>query len=158
MSTSRALPLGDALGPTIDRLRAIAAEAGQNLLSDGPVQPDHVLLELCGDALHLIREARGQYESREALRPPLGRNWTDADRHRHQELFDIAYATERRAITLMRRAKKIKATTGAGVFAKALIVRASSTGAAELARTLAEDLIDCPGLRASLWPTGETYP
>jgi hypothetical protein len=152
MSAPRTLPLGDALGATIDRLRAIAAEAGQNLLSDGPVQPDHVLLEMCGDALHLIREARRQYESKETLRPPLGHNWTDADRQRHQELHDVAYATERQAVTLMRRAKKIKATTAAGVFAKALIVRSSRTGATELAMTLAEDLIDCPGLRASLWP------
>ena len=122
------------------------------MLTDGPVQPDHELLGLCGDALHLISEARRQYESREALRPPLGRNWTEAERQRHQELYDVAYATERQAVTLMRRAKKIKAATAAGVFAKALIVRASRTGATELAMTLAEDLINCPGLRASLWP------
>jgi hypothetical protein len=133
------------LGSTIDRLRAIAAEAGHAMLTDGPVHADHELLELCGDALHLIRKARRQYESREALRPPLGHNWAEADRQRHKELYDVAYATERRAVTLLRRAKKIRATSAAGVFAKALIVRASTTGAKELAMTLAEDLINCPG-------------
>lgn len=53
---------------------------------------------------------------------------------------------------LLRRAAKIAATTAAGIYAKALAVRSSHTGAATLAMSLANDLIACPGLRASLWP------
>jgi hypothetical protein len=40
----------------------------------------------------------------------------------------------------------------AGIYAKAAVVRASKTGAADLAMSLAQDLLGCPGLRASLWP------
>ena len=53
------------------------------------------------------------------------------------------------------KAKKIKATTAAGIYAKALIVRSSKSGAPLLAMSLADDLIECPGLRASLWPARE---
>ena len=42
-----------------------------------------------------------------------------------------------------------------GIYAKAAIVRASKTGAQDLAMSLAQDLLDCPGLRTSLWPAGE---
>ncbi len=42
--------------------------------------------------------------------------------------------------------------TPAGIYAKALLVRSSTTGATELAMSLAIDLLDCPGLRESLWP------
>ena len=40
----------------------------------------------------------------------------------------------------------------AGIYAKAMVVRASKTGAAGLAMSLAEDLISCEELRKSLWP------
>lgn len=53
------------------------------------------------------------------------------------------------------RIRKMKTTTAAGIYAKAAVVRASKTGAADLAMSLAQDLLDCPGLRASLWPAGE---
>jgi hypothetical protein len=42
--------------------------------------------------------------------------------------------------------------TKAGIYAKALVVKSSSTGAAKLAKTLAQDLIACRELRESLWP------
>jgi hypothetical protein len=53
------------------------------------------------------------------------------------------------------KAKKLKATTAAGIYAKALIVRSSQSGAKLLAMSVAEDMIACPGLRESLWPAGE---
>lgn len=53
---------------------------------------------------------------------------------------------------LMQRAKKLHATTPAGIYGKVLLVRASRTGAAAMAMTLAEDPIACHALRASLWP------
>jgi len=57
-----------------------------------------------------------------------------------------------RASSFMTRAKKMRAITAGGVYAKALCVRASATGAAEFAMSLAEDLVSNPALRASLWP------
>ena len=38
------------------------------------------------------------------------------------------------------------------IYAKALVVRSSVTGAAKLAMSLAEDLVACSELRATLWP------
>jgi hypothetical protein len=40
---------------TIDRLKAIADQAGHALLTEGPVHPDHQLLDLCAEALHYRR-------------------------------------------------------------------------------------------------------
>jgi hypothetical protein len=155
----RNLPLGDALGPTIDRLRAIAVEAGNNMLTEGPVQPDHQLLELCGDVLHLLKEAtriRAAEKAAWNAAPPSG---PSKDRIEHYQR-EIARANdlERRAKTMLFHVKKLRATTAAGIYAKALIVRSSVTGAADLAMTLAEDLINCSGLRESLWPAGEARP
>jgi hypothetical protein len=59
---------------------------------------------------------------------------------------------DERAKQLTRQAAKLRATTPAGIFAKALVVRSSHTGAAVLAMSLADELIACPGLRQSLWP------
>jgi hypothetical protein len=53
------------------------------------------------------------------------------------------------------RAAELEATTHAGIYAKALIVRCSSTGASALAMSLATDLVECKGLRDVLWPAGE---
>jgi hypothetical protein len=64
-------------------------------------------------------------------------------------------SAEKNYSAMLRAAAKIKATTAAGIFAKALAVRSSKSGAADLGVSLAQDLLDCPGLRASLWPAGE---
>jgi len=41
--------------------------------------------------------------------------------------------------------------TSPGLYANALVVRASITDAPHLAKSPAEDLIACPELRATLW-------
>jgi hypothetical protein len=79
--------------------------------------------------------------------------WTDTE----QTAKDVAYDRERAlttaAVRLLRRAGKLRATTPAGVYAKALLVRSSLTGASTLARSLADDLIACDDLRQTLpWP------
>jgi len=123
------------------------------LLAEGPGQPDHQLLDLCGDALHLLKQAQSVHTQRDAVwATRLRREWTDHDRARDDELCEQGRRFEAQASQLLRRAKKIRATTAAGIYAKALIVRASACGAPLLAMSLAEDLIDCPGLRQSLWP------
>jgi hypothetical protein len=58
---------------------------------------------------------------------------------------------------LSRRLRKIKAQKPAGIYAKALLVQ-SRPASAELALCLAEDLVTCKPLRASLWPATETVP
>jgi len=57
-----------------------------------------------------------------------------------------------KAKPILRRIAKLRAITPAGIYAKALVVRASRTGAPVLAMSLATDMIASPGLRASLWP------
>jgi hypothetical protein len=55
----------------------------------------------------------------------------------------------------MGRIRKMKATTAAGIYAKAAVPCASRTGAADLAVSLAQDLLDRAGLRSALWPASE---
>ena len=57
-----------------------------------------------------------------------------------------------KAKPLLRRLAKLRAMTAAGIYAKALVVQASVTGAAGLAKSMAEDFIANKELRASLWP------
>jgi hypothetical protein len=52
---------------------------------------------------------------------------------------------------LLSRIRKLRAMTSPGLYANALVVRASITDAPHLAKSPAEDLIACPELRATLW-------
>lgn len=145
----RALPLRDELQPTILRLKEIATQAADAFLTEGSVHPDRALLDLCGDALYLIRAAAALDGLRLTMpfpHPghPVREMW---DRLRDESEAKIQQATQ-----LLGQAKKLRATTAAGIYTKALIVRAGAPGAHELAISLAEDLIASPGLRASLWP------
>jgi hypothetical protein len=153
-TTRRGLPLGAELQPTIDRLKAIAADAGDRLLlADGPVHPDAALLELCGEALHVRRRAEELLSEWHALPAPYGQPpATEAENRRRREVDAQHRECDTRVTQLLKRAKKIRATTPAGIYAKALLVRASRNGAAVLAMSLAEELIDCRKLRESLWP------
>jgi hypothetical protein len=146
----RELPLGSNLQPTLERLKAIAAASGDAQLTEGPIHPDAALLDLCGDALHaLIESNRAKIERNKIL---WVRSITEEERQRDKELLAVMSAADARARSILRRARKLRATTPAGVYAKALIVRTSMTGAAEFAMSLAEDMIACEGLRQSLWP------
>ena len=140
-------PMPD-LQPAIDRLKAIVAYSGERLLlADGPPNPDAALLDLCSEALHHLKEAEKADQSRDCDRStPEG--WK-----RDEELCAKSREHSNKAKRPMFRAKKMRATTAAGIYAKALCVRASRTGAAEFAMSLAEDLLSNPALRASLWPS-----
>jgi hypothetical protein len=141
----------------IERFREIVSQARNSLLvADGPVHPDTELLDLCAEALHLLVSAR---EALDAYQAQLAAA-TEVDRHspRYRQLraagetfLDKRHDLIRRAKAMMSRARKISAQTGPGVYAKALLVRDSSTGAPGLAKSLAEDLIRIPRLRESLW-------
>jgi hypothetical protein len=128
----------------IAQLRLLAATSADNAFTEGPVNADRLLLDLCAETLHALVHAERDYAARRA------QPTTDHLDSWHEFHGDVKSAKPR-----MHRIRKMKATTAAGIFAKAAVVRASKTGAADLAMSLAQDLLDCPGLRASLWPAGE---
>lgn len=133
-----------AIQATVDRLKQIAGDAMDHLiLSDGPPQPDYALLDLCGDLLHLLKHANA---AREACR-----NMSYRD-PKKDEARDEARALDGQISSLTSKARKLRATTAAGIYAKALVMRASPTGMPQLATSLAEDLVSSPNLRASIWP------
>jgi hypothetical protein len=136
---------GDSLRKTIQRMRQIVANSADTLfLSNGPPHPDEQLLELCSNALHHLVMAADAADLQTA--PAESGTW-DATQQRL-----IAHHKHRaHALRLMRRAKKIRARTAAGIYAKALCIRVSHTAAAEFAISLAEDLIANETLRRSLW-------
>lgn len=137
----RPLPLGEALQSTVARMKEIAAQSGDSLLlANGPPHPDHELLDTCAEAMQQVKRAKELWAQWE---PPDSRN---------NHLLECQ-AADARTTQLLRRAGRIRATTAAGIFAKALLVRCSRTIPVGLAITLAEDLIDNPVLRRSLWPT-----
>ena len=142
----RELPHSDA----VSRLKAVAASAGDAMLTEGRVHPDHELLGMCGEALHLLRHARDALA--EERRIDFSRDVSEEKHRRSSELFSTMRTANAKAVQILRRASKMRASTAAGIYAKALIVRASGTGAKVLAMSLAEDMINCPGLRQSLWP------
>jgi hypothetical protein len=151
----RDAPIGPHLPSTIARLQEIAELSGDHLVTEGPVHPDHLLLGLCAAALDLVRQA-GEADAKYRRKAPrLFDAWTEADVAANRAARDHQTALTTAATRLIRRAHKLKATTPAGIYAKALLVRISLTGARELGRSLADDLIACDGLRHSLnWPEG----
>jgi hypothetical protein len=137
-----------AMQATIDRLKQIAADSGDRLyLSDGPVNPDHSLLELCADALHWLKQEKAEQAFREVT------PW-DCDGPWKQSLRDED-DYRKAAQSPLRKAAKLPAKTPAGIYAKAMVARCTRTGAAGLAMSLAEDFLGIPELRASIWPNEE---
>jgi hypothetical protein len=143
-------------GPAIAQLRLLATTSADNALTEGPVNADRQLLDLCADALHaLVHAERAQRAGVEALHSARDGEDYKSRREVWEALGAEADSGTKNAKPLLGRIRKMKATTAAGIYAKAAVVRASRTGAADLAMSLAKDLLDCPGLRASLWPAGE---
>jgi hypothetical protein len=150
MTKPRDLPLGSDFQATIDRLKDIVARSANSLLlADAPPHPDQQLLDKCAEALMHLREAKEAWAKRRA---PRGDGcWSEAERRQDE----VAMAEWRHATKMahkpVREAKKMKAVTPAGIYAKALVVRCSAAGALEMAMSLAIDLVDCQALRATLW-------
>jgi hypothetical protein len=153
MPTTTPLRVKPDFTTAIARLREIAITSADNALTEGPVNPDRNLLDLCADALHHLAHGEKAYRARDL---DYGDNAAEyaAFRLRHAARMAEYNAGVKSAKPLLIRIRKVKATTAAGIYAKAAVVRASKTGAADLAMSLAQDLLDCPGLRAILWPTG----
>lgn len=135
------------------RLRAIAEASTDSLLTEGPVHPDHRLLDLCATALHHLGHAQKAFSARNSrMLADHPRDQQAAVVEEADRLFQEYQDQERLGTAPLGQIRKIKATTAAGIYAKAAVVRASKTGATHLAKSLADDLLDCPGLRESLWP------
>lgn len=131
----------------IAALKEIAEISGTNLIMDGPVHRDHELIDLCAEALHLARQCEGISHNRENL-DREDKYW----RIRWDALREAEKQLERLVRPMVRRAGKLRATTAAGIYAKALLTTVSPSGVV-LAASLAADLIACEGLRESLtWP------
>jgi hypothetical protein len=135
----------------IAQLRQIAATSADNALTEGPVNADRQLLDLCAEALHALVHAERAYASRGSFFECKSKDQRAVYDGRYVEYQDGLKSAK----PAMGRIRKMKATTAAGIYAKAAVVRASKTGAADLAMSLAQDLLDCPGLRSALWPAGE---
>jgi hypothetical protein len=133
------------------RMKQIAAASGDHLfLSDGPVNPDWELLDLCGDALHFAKAHEKAWEEWSSFCPS-----NESEREvRHAQYDEMKAARKSDVISRVRRAGKMRATTPAGIYAKAMLVRFGTETAAVLAMSLAEDLLDCEALRLTLWPAG----
>lgn len=116
---------------------------------------DYKLLDLCATALHHLSYAQKAYDARDINAGYFGESseaQKSAVRAENARPYSEYCAGEQRGKPNLTAIRKIKATTAAGIYAKAMVVRASKTGAKLLAMSLAEDLIACPGLRESLWP------
>lgn len=143
------------LGATIERLKAIADQATHALLTEGPVHPDYKLLDLCAE-IGYRRKFADAADKRRSAAPAAP--WMCKTPEQALEMAEAKNDEEmagKKYSHLLREAAKLRATTAAGIYAKAIAVRASRTGAQLLAISLADDLIACPGLRESLWSARE---
>ncbi len=139
----------------IDLLRRSATVAPGEPERHGTPPSDADLLDLCGRVIVKHREVTKAWGAiREFNCSTVGIEffYSGAGRQQQKELFAEQTRLARQEAVLLRRATKLRATTAAGIYAKALMVRASRTGAAVLAMSLAEDLIGNRTLRAVVWP------
>ncbi len=136
------------VSPTIVRLRRIAAAPGDHRLldDDGPPHPDARLLDLCAEIAHQRKVTDAAWRRfAEGGRTP----WCSGPRA--DALHDASAKEIQHLDALLRDAGKLRATTGAGIYAKAIAVAHAKSGALPLCKSLAEDLIANPALRATLW-------
>jgi len=136
-------------------LRRRATVAPGEMERHGAPTLDDDLLNLCGEVIFKHREVTKAWDTiREFNCQTVGIEffYSEDGRQHSKELFAEQRRLAREEAVLLRRAAKLHATTAAGIYAKALMVRASRTGAAVLAMSLAQDLIGNRTLRAAVWP------
>lgn len=115
MSTAKK-ELGFSATASIARLRQVAAEAGDALLNEGYVQPDHELLDLSAEALHHLTDAQRAWEAQQKLewygkpKPEADGIWKE-----RQALLEDWKVEEKRGKAPMLHISKLKATTPAGI-------------------------------------------
>lgn len=128
-------------------LRLLAAAAivvGKEL--PAPAHPDAGLLELCAEVLDLHAKRDALWREARQMCPATIGNPAYSAKMKERERCVLDWKP------LLTRIGKIPSKTGAGVYAKALVLRDGDGTAPQLAMSVAADLVNCPGLRASLWP------
>ncbi len=143
-------PLPDDFGATLDRLRRIASQAASDgTVSEPAPHPDAQLLTLCAEVIDLHAASNAIWREARKLVPAMMGNPAYA-----AELANRHVVVNKRRSRMMR-IPKIPAKTAAGVYAKAYVLKLSYGAAPQLAKSIATDLVACPGLRSALWPAGE---
>jgi hypothetical protein len=111
------------------------------------VGPDYELLVL-SDAVVMLARQRDEIEA--VWRAPMPASRDD------RRLYEEYRASMRALRGPLVRLGRMHAVTAAGIFAKAVAVRkAGSNQAAVLAKSLAEDLLNCADLREAIWPAAD---
>jgi hypothetical protein len=105
--------------------------------------------DLCAEALHLMVRANGFGTILLRLDLPvvIWISGIPSFKHSAASAIPCTMSTtmpSKSEAEIMGRIRKIAAFTAAGIYAKALVVRASRTSAPILAMSLASDLINCP--------------
>jgi len=129
----------------LEMLRSVASPAANPLPEMAP-NPDAELLEQADELLAWLKRRNAALDEMRSSALVSSASW---------EKSKGAYLEACGVISSRLRAMgKLRARTPAGIYAKALLVRGSQSGAAGLLASLANDLIDSPELRAALWPVG----
>lgn len=141
------------LQPAIERLRELARSAARgDKVPEAAPHPDAELLELC--ALVLDLRAKAESIDREARRTMGPR--ASMDNPAFAAEMEKRHEAQNRLRSPMARVCKFSAKTAAGVYSKALVLRASYGQAPRLAVSLVEDLVGNPTLRTAIWPANTT--
>lgn len=124
------------------RLAKLSAEAGAD--PQASVAADLELLLVCDHIVALMR----QLDEATAV-------WQRTPCQDHHPKLEEMRRKKRALRPVLHRAMKCRASTPAGLFAKAVAVKRVGAGAAGLAVSLAQDLLNSPELRAAIWPPAE---
>ena len=133
--------------PIVARLRDLArTAAASGKHRHAAPTPDAELLELCSQ----VMDRRAEHDSIDREARKMTRAFmTNPAFAAEMKKKDALVAKWRSPLS---RISKFEAKTAAGVYAKAHILRMSFGCAPRLAQSLADDLVNCAGLRAHLWP------
>jgi hypothetical protein len=144
ITTGRRVPATDPQSDEMAVLREIARSAAElGVDPSAAPHPDHELLGLCDQIVMLRRQADAAYDAW-WLTPFHSKERASAD-------YDMKRANRALRPPLVR-AGNLRATTAAGLYAKAVAVSKASDSAAKLGKSLALDLLASAELRAVLWP------
>jgi len=146
-------PVPPDLQPAIVRLRQLAAQAAEaGTVAEAAPHPDAELLLACGQVLMRTRLLQQLWRDAYADAATTSRPLTPAE---IEAWADMDCLHREQARLASRRAGKLPAATGAGIYAKALCVAYSATSTSGLAKSLAQDLMRNAALRRCLWPAAD---
>ena len=132
----------DELAAMLRRIARLMIEAAAD--PSATVSPDYELV-VTADAIVMVQRL-----CEEALNAGRNASWP------HGNSAHAEYKKHRRALRPgLLRITKLRAKTPVGIFAKALAVKRVGISAAGMAISIADDLLDCPGLCDAIWPANQ---